>query len=286
MLINEVCKECNLTKKAIEYYGEQGLINPTVKENGYRYFSDTDVSKLKRISILRGLGLSVSDIRAVLENDGLSTMYAVLNKRELEIADLQAKLALIKQLADGQDWNVIRKQMDALQKKQSILNRILDKFPGYYGKFVCSHFSPYLGEPITTEEQQDAFDTIICFLDNVDITVPEELYECLDEMERNTDADIAKNASAALARAVKDPEKYISDNKEMLEQYQAIMTSDEYKATPVYRLQELLIQFQRENGYNDIFIPAMKRLSPSYREYYENLMAANEIFIKHYPSET
>ena len=44
-----------------------------------------------------------------------------INKRELEIADLQAKQALIKQLADGQDWNVIRKQMDALQKKQSKL---------------------------------------------------------------------------------------------------------------------------------------------------------------------
>ena len=26
MLINEVCKECNLTKKAVEYYTEQGLI--------------------------------------------------------------------------------------------------------------------------------------------------------------------------------------------------------------------------------------------------------------------
>ena len=25
MLINEVCRECNLTKKAIEYYGEQDL---------------------------------------------------------------------------------------------------------------------------------------------------------------------------------------------------------------------------------------------------------------------
>ena len=34
MLIHEVCKECNLTKKAIEYYGEQGLISPTVMENG------------------------------------------------------------------------------------------------------------------------------------------------------------------------------------------------------------------------------------------------------------
>lgn len=28
MLINEVCKECNLTKKAVEYYAEQGLIQP------------------------------------------------------------------------------------------------------------------------------------------------------------------------------------------------------------------------------------------------------------------
>ena len=34
MLINEVCKECNLTKKAVEYYTEQGLIQPRIKETG------------------------------------------------------------------------------------------------------------------------------------------------------------------------------------------------------------------------------------------------------------
>ena len=38
MFINEVCKECNLTKKAVKYYTEQGLISPTVLENGYRDF--------------------------------------------------------------------------------------------------------------------------------------------------------------------------------------------------------------------------------------------------------
>ena len=65
MLINEACRECNLTKKAIEYYGEQGLISPVIMDNGYRQFSDADVSKLKRIVVLRGLGFSVSDIRTV-----------------------------------------------------------------------------------------------------------------------------------------------------------------------------------------------------------------------------
>ena len=47
MLINEVCRECNLTKKAVEYYTEQGLIRPDIAENGYRRFSDADVLKLR-----------------------------------------------------------------------------------------------------------------------------------------------------------------------------------------------------------------------------------------------
>ncbi len=43
MLINEVCKKCRLTKKAVEYYIEQGLISPDIMENGYRDFSQDDV---------------------------------------------------------------------------------------------------------------------------------------------------------------------------------------------------------------------------------------------------
>lgn len=38
MLINETAKFCNLTKKAVEYYTEQGMVNPAILENGYRDF--------------------------------------------------------------------------------------------------------------------------------------------------------------------------------------------------------------------------------------------------------
>ena len=78
MLINEVCKECNLTKKAVEYYTEQGLIQPRITENGYRQFSETDALKLKRIAVLRGLGFSVPEIRTILENDSRTAIYDVL----------------------------------------------------------------------------------------------------------------------------------------------------------------------------------------------------------------
>ena len=60
MLINEVCKRCGLTKKAIEYYEEQGLTRPQIMENGYRVFSEDDVIQLNKIAVLRGLGISVS----------------------------------------------------------------------------------------------------------------------------------------------------------------------------------------------------------------------------------
>lgn len=32
MLVNEVCKKCGLTKKAIEYYENQGLTCPSVMD--------------------------------------------------------------------------------------------------------------------------------------------------------------------------------------------------------------------------------------------------------------
>ena len=36
-------------------------------------------------------------------------------------------------------------------------------------------------------------------------------------------------------------------------------------------------------GYYDVFILAMRRLSPVYNEYYEQLMKANKIFVEKYP---
>lgn len=90
MLVNEVCKECNLTKKAVEYYIEQGLVAPSVRENGYRDFSDADVTRLKKISVLRGLGLSVADIEGVLAKQGVS-LNNISGQKLREITVLQEK---------------------------------------------------------------------------------------------------------------------------------------------------------------------------------------------------
>ena len=48
MLIHEIAKRCNITKKAVQYYVEQGLLTPAILENGYREFTEEDTSILKK----------------------------------------------------------------------------------------------------------------------------------------------------------------------------------------------------------------------------------------------
>jgi len=286
MLINEVCKACNLTKKAIEYYGEHGLISPAVMGNGYRRFSASDAEKLKKISILRSLGLSVAEIGTVLDNldhDDTSALDRIIDKKTAEIAGLQTKQELLRQLATNQDWEGIRENLDVLQMKQSILERLLDAFPGVYGKLFSMHFAAYLNDPIVTAEQKNAYDVIICFLDGIKIEIPDDLVGFLEETTVVTDTAALQRSQDSVAEAIANPERFIKDNEEMLKQYQAFLGSEEYKATPAFRLKELMKRILAANGYNDIFIPAMKRLSLSYRQYHNSLETANEVFLKNFP---
>ncbi len=282
MLIHEVCKECRLTKKAIEYYTEQGLVSPAVLENGYRSFSGSDVERLKKIAVLRGLGLAVSDIHRVIENQGGGMLHRASLEKDMEIAELREKQALLETLAQDGDWEKASAQLATIEQKQSIMRRLLELFPGYYGKYICMHFAPYLNEPITTAEQQEAFDTIILYLDGVSLVIPDDLQEFLDEAAMNfSGIDIAA-MSKNLSEAVKNPEQYLADRKETLELYLAYKASDEYRQSPDYRLKEILTRFQSESGYNEIFIPAMKRLSGDYKQYHDDLIRANEIFAAEY----
>lgn len=286
MLINEVCKNCKLTKKAIEYYVEQKLVQPEILENGYRNFSVDDIDRLKKIAILRRLGLSVQSIKEALEGKGQSILYKVSENKRLEIEAEKSKQALVQQLAEKQDWGYINSQLEVLEKKQTILQRMLNVFPGYYGKYISLHFARYLNEPIVSDEQQEAFEIVIDFLDNVSFDFPPDLQQYLDEITRDFDEAFVENVSANMNNAICDTERYIADNKEILEQYMQLKQSEEFKTSPAYRLQEFLRKLNRENGYDTIFIPAMKKLSLSYRKYHEGLEKANRVFLSKYPNAT
>ena len=282
MLINEVCRECFLTKKAIEYYIEQGIVAPAIQENGYRSFSDEDIAVLKKVSVLRTLGLSVADIHDVLSNKDAAALNEVCHKKSVQMLIQQEKQGLIQELASNHDWEQIQSRLHRLQKKQMVLERLIDAFPGCYGKFLCLHFAPYLNCLVVTDTQQEAFDAVIAFLDSADFDIPDDLKGYLDEITLNLGSGIMEAASSSINEAVNETEKYIADHHEEIERYLTYKRSEEYEATPAGRLEKELRRFNSMSGYNDIFIPAMCQLSESYRKYHEGLSAANEMLSKKY----
>ena len=281
MLIHEACRVCGLTKKAVAYYTEQGLISPDVMENGYRNFSEGDIALLKKIAILRGLGLAVPDIQMVLDKQEAGALRKVSHKKEMEISELQEKQNLIEKLAQDNNWDDAYAQLEALEQKQSILLRLLGKFPGYYGAYLSLHFAPFLNEPIATGEQQEAFQTIISYLDGVNLVIPDDLKDYLDEA-MNGASGMIPEFSKNRSEAIHNTEQYLIENKDVLEQYLEYKKSEEYKQSPAFSLKIFLTQFNNQSGYYDVFIPAMRRLSDSYRQYHNDLLKANDIFVKKY----
>ena len=277
MLINEVAKLSNLTKKAVEYYTEQGLICPNILENGYRDFSEQDMEILKKIALFRRLGLSIFEIKSVLANP--DELKSILYKKTLELEQEKVKQDILKRLCNGESLEKLEQEINNINSKSIIIKKLMELFPSYYGKFICLNFSRYLTGKIETNEQMEAFKEIIDFFDNVpDIEIPKDLQEYLDEYLEKYSSEEWQEKMNSIIQAkdenIRNIDEFVRKNKEVLDQY------NEYKKM------ELMKQVCATNGYYEKFIPAIRKLSPLYNEYYEQMIKANEQFIKNYPEYT
>jgi MerR family transcriptional regulator, copper efflux regulator len=66
MKIKQVEELVGITSKNIRFYEEQGLLSPERAENGYREYHQEHVDTLKKIKLLRKLGVSVEEIKRAL----------------------------------------------------------------------------------------------------------------------------------------------------------------------------------------------------------------------------
>ena len=284
MLIRETSQKTGLTKKAIEYYCEQGLITPAVLENGYREFSVQDIEKLQKISALRKLGLNVNDIQSVLADTSGETMQQLSARLELTLQAEQAKQDILRKLCAGASYTQIQNALETIEKRMAVAQRILHAFPSYYGRFICLHFARFLNEPIVSDRQEAAYQRMIRFLDNVPaLTFSEDLQEYLQEITQHIGNEQIEEIQKSTRELLKNAEKYLTDHQQTLAQYREFQQSDAFRHSPAYRIQQQLKTFLNASGYYEEFIPAMKELSPSYAAYYQQLEEANEKFLSLYP---
>ncbi len=284
MMINEASKITNLTKKAIEYYAEQNLIHPDLLSNGYRDFRDDDIECLKKISVLRKLGLSIREIKDVLSDESGDVLKKIAVQNELNAQREKTRNAILDQLSCGENYAKISADLLALEQNATVTEKLLDAFPGFYGRLISLHWARFLNEPLLTEEQKSAYEEILTFLDNVPtLDFPESLQTYFNEATKDIRTDDLNKMNEKTKQSIENPETFLSENKEMLENYLAFIQTDEYRNSPMYQMKSLLAEFNKNSGYYDILVPAMKKISPSYAQYCKQSEIANDVLCARYP---
>ena len=125
MKINEVEALVGITKKNIRFYEAEGLLAPhRNSDNGYRDYGEAEVDALRRIKLLRKLGVPLEEIRRMQSGghtvgDGMRRHLVTL---ERERENLEQSIRLCSALTDRQerledlDAGAILAEMEAMEQ--------------------------------------------------------------------------------------------------------------------------------------------------------------------------
>ena len=107
--IGELAQVAGVTVRTLHHYDELGLLSPSLRTGGgHRLYTAADVERLYRLLALRGLGLPLDEIGALLENgDGVAaTVRRHLERVERQadaLNELRARLTRLLAALDGGD---------------------------------------------------------------------------------------------------------------------------------------------------------------------------------------
>ena len=278
MLRSEIQIKTGLTRKAIEYYEDKGLINPHRLENGYKDYTEKDLDILVKVSILRKLGVSLSEIKqCVLYNS--STLSSVLRMKEHQLEVDERRKNILELIVKGEKQELIDEYIAMIETEESIYNRLERVFPGYFGQLFFAAYLPFLNEPLT-KDGEEAFIKYVSYLDNLPMfELSEDEKKFIDEISSNFDMSILKKVNEDKISTVENIEEWLEKNKDSILQYESYKNSEQYQNSLLRDIQEKLRKYMIDNNYYQVAIPLIRKFSKSYNMYYEKMIKVNERFM-------
>ena len=239
-------------------------------DNGYRNYTQEDVETLKKISIYRKLGISIDDIKKLLETDDKKLLLSIYNQKLQERQLQESELEALKEFIDDGDPDKANKLLDY----ETIENAIESMLPKEeWSNYLMSHFKPFLNIRIKTPEQKQALKNILEYCENTTLKTP-----FMMKLGMKLAGDIAKETKTA--------DEMISYYRDMSnEEYERLkadvlkgakLKSGILKYHPSYIAQRKMMKEYQDKGYNNIFIPNLMVLSPKYGEYKRALDSVND----------
>ena len=279
MLRNEVQDKTNLSRKAIEYYEEKGLVHPKKLENGYRDYSDGDVEVLKKISLLRNVGLSISEIALYLDSKE-EVLTSILRRKEHELDTCEKRKNVLNLIVKGESIDLINEELAIIEAQETIYDKLIRIFPGYFGQLIFSSYKIFLNESLDKDEEA-AFNEYIKFLDSLpNFELSKEEKDYIEAISSSFDMKALDDVNKGKLLAVENAETWLEDHKDYIKAYKEYKNTDEYKNSLIKLIQDKLKMFMQENNDYEKAIPLIRKFSKSYNAYYEKLLKANEEYLK------
>ncbi|MBE7106612.1 MerR family transcriptional regulator [Bacillus cereus] len=279
MNIKEVAEKTGLTKKAIRYYEEIGLIEiDKDPKNQYRVYGINDLEKLQTIAVLRDLNFSINQIKNILNDKTvfIEELQKIEEKINIDIINIEHKKSQIKVVKEnwgsGRSFEEISSLIDPSYLYTDQLHVILRKiFPGPFGEFIGISIHPFLNIKVESVEEINNFKKLINILDNIP-PIPKN-HPMIEQITNNNINDIAtfKEKTQLFYDGIIQNDKIIINNyKEGIKNQINAIKNDE-------KLRELVSkQNQMAKGLPDLtmeseFSTTLKQLNSNYKKTIENL---------------
>ncbi|MBK9942036.1 MAG: MerR family transcriptional regulator [Kouleothrix sp.] len=114
MRIGEFAEQAGVTPRTIRYYEGLGLLGPNEREgHGFRYYTEAELGRLKKIDALKQLGLSLEQIGEVLplycdDPTGLRGKRRVLELLQAQLSDADEKISMLQRFRAELQANISR----------------------------------------------------------------------------------------------------------------------------------------------------------------------------------
>ncbi|MCQ4636223.1 MerR family transcriptional regulator [Anaerovorax odorimutans] len=97
----EFARLCNVKKQTLFHYDDIGILSPEiVGENGYRYYSYTQLEVFSTISMLKDLDMPLADIKKYLDHRSPEAFIRLLERQQQEVDEKIKELQWLKRFID------------------------------------------------------------------------------------------------------------------------------------------------------------------------------------------
>lgn len=118
--VKKVSEITGVSVRTLYHYDEIGLLKSQREENGYRYYTDEDLSVLQTILFYKYLGFSLKQIKGLLDQEDTKLIQHLKNQLNLMIDEKKRLLTLI---------DTLEKTIESSERRVAMSTK--EKFKGF-----------------------------------------------------------------------------------------------------------------------------------------------------------